>query len=241
MTFGTWGPALSYLFKNLAQKTAHILCPRYCFACGRLLRPEETLFCRPCSSTLPENTNPCPRCGRPLKTAEALCLACFREEKLITRVFSPFLYERPIKDLIKAYKYGQRVYLARELARLLKRLYPEELLLAQSPVCPVPLHRRRLWTRGFNQSHLLAREIFGRRRVKNFLTRPKYTRPQAGLSAKERLKNVKGAFALNEKPPPRLILFDDVLTTGATARECARTLSQAGVKEVWLAVVAATG
>ena len=105
---------------------------------------------------------------------------------------------------------------------------------------PVPLGKKRLRARGYNQSALLARFMFGRR-PSEVLLRIKDTLPQAELSEKERRKNVKGAFAIRPEVDVsgrRVVLVDDVLTTGATVEECARVLLGAGAAEVSVAVIA---
>jgi len=151
---------------------------------------------------------------------------------------APFRYEPPISDWIKALKFGERFELARGLGRLFRRFagfLPEADL-----VVPVPLGKKRLRARGYNQSALLARFMFGRR-PSEVLLRIKDTLPQAELSEKERRKNVKGAFAIRPEVDVsgrRVVLVDDVLTTGATVEECARVLLGAGAAEVSVAVIA---
>ncbi len=127
--------------------------------------------------------------------------------------------------------------MARNLGGLLRRHLPENL--SWDLVVPVPLGRRRLRQRGFNQSALLARFAFGK--YTEVLERVRETRPQSELSEKERFRNIKNAFKVKagkNLADKRILLVDDVLTTGATAEECARVLRAAGAREVTVAVLA---
>lgn len=223
MTFFGWGPEAG----SWSSRLLDFFFPRYCFACGRLLPLDEALFCKACGRLLPRPPNP------------------WSTDKVpgLTRLYAPFLYEGPVRETILAFKYEKRVGLLADLARFLRPFFPEVLFEVDLVVSPVPLHAKRLWWRGFNQSELLARAIFGPKKVRRLLLRRKDTRPQARLSARERARNVRGAFKTREGglSGKKVLLFDDVFTTGATAGECARTLLSAGVGEVWLAVVARAG
>ncbi len=240
MTSFTWGPDLNSRLKSLALRLVDFLLPRYCFSCQRLLGQEEFLFCRACSQMLPRNQKACLRCGLPLEVETTPCLKCLEVKTPITRTFAPFLYQGPIKEAICNLKYEKKIQLVHDMATFVKACLPGKLFDEELVVCPVPLHPRRLWQRGFNQSQILAEKIFPKRRVKLLLNRTRYTKPQTGLSGRERHANVRGAFALAESVPKgkKILLFDDVLTTGATAKECARTLLAAGASEIWLVVVA---
>jgi len=152
-------------------------------------------------------------------------------------VVSPFLYESPVSDWIRALKFRENFSLARPLGGLLRDSIPETL--SWDLVVPVPLSRKRLLKRGFNQSALLARFAFGN--FADLLVRVRETRPQTELSGSERRLNVRRAFAVRPGFSlfgTRVLLVDDVLTTGATAEECARVLKEAGAAEVIVAVLA---
>jgi len=156
-------------------------------------------------------------------------------------------YEEPLRSLILRYKYERRA----ELAPMLGRLLAERLAAAPwrervDLVVPVPLHWTRRIRRGFNQAARLAAELTGacgRRVAGRRLLRVRPTPHQTRLPAGERGRNVRGAFAVRRRAADlkgrAVLLVDDVLTSGATAGECARTLKKAGAAEVYLAIVAA--
>ena len=140
-----------------------------------------------------------------------------------------------MRKLIHLFKFEGVRTLQKPLGSLLAQALPREL--SFDAIVPMPLHWRKRWQRGFNQSELLAREI-GRRwhvPVRALVRRRKSTMPQAGLTSAQRRKNVEGAFKSGKRSPlkgMRLLLIDDVLTTGATASACARALKRAGAAQV---------
>jgi ComF family protein len=149
-------------------------------------------------------------------------------------------YEGTLRELIHLYKYGRMKPLARPLGDLLARALPRDQ--GFDAVVPLPLHWRRKWERGFNQSELLARSIARRCGIPlvHGARRRRPTRAQAGLTSALRRENVKGAFsAITDRVRGlRILLVDDVLTTGATAGACAVVLKRAGAQSVALLTVA---
>jgi competence protein ComFC len=150
-----------------------------------------------------------------------------------------------LRKLIHLFKYGRIQTLSAPLGRLLARALPREQ--SFDVVVPMPLHWRKRWQRGFNQSELLAREI-GRRThtpVQNVLRRVRSTVSQAGLTSAKRRENVSGAFQTSRRAKHRkaldghsVLLIDDVMTTGATAASCARALKRGGARQVTLLTLA---
>jgi ComF family protein len=148
---------------------------------------------------------------------------------------------------IHRFKYGEKSYLADSLGPLLSKFSESWIDKPDGFVTvPVPLHKKRLRERGFNQSLLLARHVAGQLHTElDFLSlrRVRYTLPQTGLGKEERRKNVKGAFrlenneAFKDKP---ILLVDDVATTGNTLNECSRVLRKAGCKDILCLVLART-
>jgi ComF family protein len=145
-------------------------------------------------------------------------------------------YESPLKEAIWQLKYGGARYLSRQLAELLRDPLSDTRAKA---ITAVPLHKRREWWRGYNQAELLAKNLKGESLpYSRILKRVKLGKPQVELGRKERLKNLDGAFKTTATPPSRVLLIDDVATTGATLEACARELRSAGAREVWVAVLA---
>ncbi|HMD70268.1 MAG TPA: ComF family protein [Bryobacteraceae bacterium] len=154
-------------------------------------------------------------------------------------------YEGVLRELIHLYKYGRVKTMARPLAGLLARALPRDECF--DAVTPVPLHWRRLWSRGFNQAELLARAVARRSGIPMVpaLRRMRSTAAQAGLSNSARRKNVAAAFRVRRTrgfarklAGRRILLIDDVLTTGATAAACANALKRAGAARVALLTIA---
>jgi ComF family protein len=151
-------------------------------------------------------------------------------------------YEGTLRELIHLYKYGRIQTLSQPLAGFLASALPLDERF--DAVTPVPLHWRKRWQRGFNQSELLARAIARRRGIPmvGALRRARSTQTQAGLSNTERRRNVAAAFqcrrASQKLDGRRVLLIDDVMTTGSTAAACARALRRAGAARVVLATVA---
>ena len=145
-----------------------------------------------------------------------------------------YQYDAPLRQAIHVFKYRRRSTLAGPLGLLLVEALPEHVLTCDA-VVPVPLHAGRLRERGFNQSALLAAVVATAlgKRVADSLWRTRATAHQVGLDPAAREANVRGAFAWHGESAPRsILLVDDVLTTGATMRECARALRAAGAQEI---------
>jgi ComF family protein len=150
-------------------------------------------------------------------------------------------YEGTLRQLIHLFKYKRMKPLAKELSAQLARALPRDQRF--DIVVPMPLHWRRHWQRGFNQSELLARATARRSgiRMVNAVRRTRATATQAGLSNAKRRENVAGAFRVKNRrlvEGRRILLIDDVMTTGATASACALALKRAGAKSVSLLALA---
>jgi ComF family protein len=147
-------------------------------------------------------------------------------------------YDDLSRSLAIRLKYGRKVAVAKTMARFMAPLVSE--CENDTLLVPVPLHRTRLWVRGFNQSALVAKELSKRLRVQTnmiALRRVKRTPPLKGMSPQQRRKAVAGAFSVADKDAvagKTVILIDDVLTTGSTAEACARALKRAGAARVEL-------
>lgn len=225
---------------SIARILLDFVLPPRCAGCGTIIDQLHS-FCPECwKQIIFLGNSGCLTCGRPLAATDAECCgACLARPPRIARTRAAVAYDDMSRLLAIRLKYGRKVALARTMARFMAPLVEageggEPLLV------PVPLHRRRLWQRGFNQSALIAGDLSRRLNLKNdpmVLTRIRSTPPLKGLNQKQRRRTVAGAFAVTDKAAiagKRIILVDDVLTTGSTAEACARTLRQAGAERVEL-------
>lgn len=216
----------------------YVLPPR-CPGCGIIVDGDDA-FCIDCWSGMEFLGEPCcARCGLPFEHAMgegAACGTCLADPPPFDSARAVLAYGDVARKVALRLKYGRRLGLARLIARHMARQLPsfEQPLL----IVPVPLHRWRLWWRGFNQSALIADHLgrlSGLKVDKHALLRTRATQPLRGMHAGQRAKAVRGAFALAEGHGLKgraVLLIDDVHTSGATAAACARVLKRAGASRV---------
>lgn len=232
---------------TLAQTLAplvDLVFPPRCPLCGEGLTAQLGL-CAACWSGLVIPGEPsCALCQRPFAegiVAGSTCAPCLADPPRHDGIAAGTLYNDTSRRLVLAFKHGQRIALAAMMARLIVARLPKTS--AEWLVVPVPLHRWRLWRRGFNQAALLAREIAsarGARLLVDGLERSKQTPSLGGLGRKARARTLSGAIAVNPRrrsdlKGAKIILVDDVLTSGATSGACVAALKRAGAAEVVVA------
>ncbi|MSO70440.1 MAG: ComF family protein [Alphaproteobacteria bacterium] len=227
--------------RGLLRALDFVLPPR-CLGCDGAVAAPGAL-CPQCWSGVSFIAPPfCACCGLPQEFdlgAEALCGACIAEAPPFARARAVLRYDAASRGLLLRFKHADRTDAAPAFARWLQRA-GAELLAEAELIVPVPLHWSRLLARRYNQSALLAialGRLSGRRVVPDLLLRRRRTPSQGGMSATGRRRNVAGAFALRARAQPlvagkRVLVIDDVLTTGATAVECARVLLRSGAAAV---------
>jgi ComF family protein len=210
------------------------LLPLRCLLCGAAGAKGIDL-CADCAADLPRNHSCCARCALPLAIPAALCGECQRYAPPWDGAWAPFRYGWPLDRLESRYKFGADLAAGRVLSTLWQR-ESCPVALAQC-LLTVPLHRRRLRQRGYNQALELARPLaraLGLPLRHDVLQRTRSTEAQTELDAISRRRNVRGAFALRHgiELPAHVAILDDVMTTGATLAECARVLKRGGVQRV---------
>ena len=216
---------------------SNLLNPALCLGCEHELDP-GLHFCTTCIDQLNLLNNPCTLCGLENQTSGSHCAACLYDPPRWQNLMAPLIYQGLARNLLIQLKYTQSLHLANSLVssvihhfRASKSL-PEVLL-------PVPLHRKRLLDRGFNQAFEIARALSQSLDIPvdtRSLSRIRDTDSQSGLSANQRQKNILKAFAYDtSKSYCHVAVIDDIVTTGSTANEITKTLHRAGVQyvEIW--------
>ena len=239
-------PPLASSLRLLARSVADFVFPPICFGCDTEV--DSGMVCDSCRLLLfTSEMDVCPGCGRPCASAAATCGLC-RVPLSLVRVRALGMYQEPFRKIIHALKYSEKTALAELLGGALALLACQDPLLADADaICAVPLHPARLRERGFNQSELLAAVVSRETGIplERPLRRCKNTRTQTAQSSHEkRRENLKGAFKLMpsvELAGRRVIVVDDVCTTGATLDAAAQPLLAAGASAVFGLVVAAPG
>lgn len=196
----------------------------------------------------------CPFCGKNIRWESRCCDACaemlrkvkfqngsIKETYPLAGIFPVFAYQDGVAYAIRQMKFQNHPAIARHLAVYAAEILPENI--AFDAIVPIPMHRRNVWKRGYNQAALLAKFISQDSSIpmKEMLVKVRKTRPQHTLNARERRRNLEGAYALSKAAKvsgQTLLLCDDVVTTGSTLREAAKVLLNDGAKAVYAVVIA---
>lgn len=235
------------LLRSLRQTAWH----NYCRCCQAAICEDEEHFCCDCWQNLRICVvdSYCLRCGRELSVFARLpsgCGFCRQENFHFDSIACAGVYKPPLSSLIVKFKLADRTYLLEPLLNLAQ----DAIVRSEFPepadfIVPVPLHWRRRFQRGFNQSALISKGLrFSDAKFNTDLVRIRYTRQQTELTVAARAKNVKGAFAVRKGhnfKGRNICLVDDVKTTGATLNECAKVLKEAGANKVFAFVLAVAG
>ncbi len=222
-----------------AKQLLDQLLPRHCVLCGLFSGGEN--MCPPCAAELPHNLSACARCGLPLPAQPGkVCGACLKNPPLFDGTVAGLKYQFPVDQLVCRFKYKRNLACGQALGRVLLEAIQNRGGPLPQAVVPVPLHRSRLFTRTFNQAHMLARQLSRSLEIPvchALLTRTRRTRAQSGLDSSQRRKNVRDAFDCRRHGLKHVAIVDDVMTTGRTLEECTRSLKRAGAESVtaWVA------
>jgi len=233
---------------ELLQSAVSLLYPPGCTVCGKSIRAGEYL-CDQCETKAVRIVAPfCQKCSEPFEgsiTNTFACANCAHRTIYFDAAVSAYRGRGIVREIIHEFKYGRRIHLRHLVARWLQAALDDERMRESrfDIIVPVPLHSARLRERGFNQASLLAALLSAQTSIasKPLLERIRYTTTQTTLDRSERMENLHNAFRLRKNADVRglrMLLIDDVLTTGSTLSECARVLKRAGALSVHAATAA---
>lgn len=233
---------------QILEKIKNFLFPHKCLACADIIETESVL-CLKCF----EAVNPsiylskCEVCSDPFEyeTDFEICTKCQAAPPHFDKALYLYEYNHIVKKIVSKIKFADKTHLAKIIAQLLHKNFAEEINSCDF-ITFVPMHRKRLNQRYFNQSALIAKwlgKFSSKKILYHALKRKKFTSPQMTLTKKQRLENIKGVFAVTEKDlikDRQLLLVDDVYTTGATVNECAKILRKSGAQKITVLTFAKT-
>jgi competence protein ComFC len=233
---------------ELLQSAVSLLYPPLCSICGRSVRAGEYL-CDQCEIKAVRIVAPfCEKCSEPFEgaiTGVFTCANCAHRRIYFDAAVAAYRGRGTVREIIHEFKYGRQIHLRHLVARWLRAALDDERLCGRQfdLIIPVPLHPTRQRERGFNQASLLAELLSAQISIpcKPLLERTRYTTTQTALDRSERMENLHNAFRLRKNADVRglrVLLIDDVLTTGSTLNECARVLKRAGAFSVHAATAA---
>ncbi len=227
-----------------------ILYPRRCPICGKIVVPRGELACPPCRLKLIPIEEPrCKKCSKPVDSEEIeYCLDCFTKHHEYKKGFALWVYDANMKKSITDFKFhGRREYSDFYVDELVKRFHIEIQKIAPDVLVPIPIHKSKQAQRGYNQAEILANgigEMLNIPVISNLLKRDRKTLPQKQLNDKERLKNLLKAFSFSKeallqyeekynRKVRKVLLVDDIYTTGSTIEACTGILLQNDIEEVY--------
>ena len=232
----------------ILDKILEIFFPSHCISCEKIIS-RQALFCSNCWQKLQFISEPkCQICSYPfeieIKNAAPFCGKCLGEKPSFDRSITIFRYGDVIRKAISDLKYRDSTFLARKFAGILFSKIKSEIEDCDI-ICAVPLHPQRLRKRKFNQAAMIAKFLCKEKFIPDLLWKTTNTIPQIQLRKKQREKNLKRVFLVNKKyralvKDKKILLFDDVMTTGATLENCAKALKKFGAREVVVATIAKT-
>lgn len=221
---------------KIASITQSFRLPVICSVCNQY-HPNKGPVCTDCYALLTPLPAACRHCAIPLPDAQfPVCGQCLRQKPAIDNVFTAYRFEEPLRTLLHEFKYRHGFYLSTFMTKLIRdglscKSYETQCLI------PIPMHRLRIRQRGFNHAALLTKQLSRQLKIPYdlfYCKKIRHTPPQAGLNSKQRQNNIQHAFSTKACPLPyeHVTLIDDLLTTGSTACELAKTLKLRGVAQV---------
>ena len=225
----------------MIREVVNLFYPALCHICGKKTILWNQNLCKDCLKKMKKRLPPfCIKCGRQLSGEAELqekCSDCKKNNLYFDRVLSVFYYDDVLKELVHNFKYKKLTSLTKEFVELTLDFMREYAIGKKIDlVVSIPMHPLRLFKREINPSHILAKNIAKKLAVRysgNLLKKTKNTPPQSKLTRAERMKNVKGSFSMQKNNTPyvrhkKVLVVDDLFTTGSTVNECARVLKESG-------------
>ena len=233
---------------ELLQAAVSLLYPPSCTICGKTVRAGEYL-CDDCEAKVVRIVPPfCQKCSEPFEgsiNTALSCANCAHRTIYFAAAVAAYRGRGIVRDIIHEFKYNRQIHLRHLIARGLRAALDDERLRERrfDVLMPVPLHPARQRERGFNQADMLAELLSAQTSIpcKALLQRIRYTTTQTSLDRAERMENLRNAFRLRKNADVRglrVLLVDDVLTTGSTLSECSRVLKRAGAASIYAATAA---
>ncbi|MDF2944733.1 MAG: hypothetical protein K0S01_3591 [Herbinix sp.] len=232
------------------QEILDIIYPVRCPMCNEIVIPKGEKICSGCKEKLQYVKEPrCKRCSKPIELEEKeYCSDCQRKSFHFDKGYAVWVYDDVMKHSIANYKYhSKKEYAKFYIQEMLQHYRISIEKLAPDVIVPIPIHRSKLLERGYNQADILARGMGKELKIpvaSQLLIRNKKTLPQKKLSDKERLRNLQEAFQFNvtaascfHKGITKVLLVDDIYTTGSTIEACANVLKSRGIKEIYFVVL----
>lgn len=234
-------------------KLINLIFPPKCILCGKVVEEYDTL-CHDCWKDIEFIQKPfCSKCSSPLQmeiSEDDLCANCLKNPPLYIKSRSAMVYSDETAKIIFKFKFYDKPHIKKFMAKTMVKA-SQDIIKNVDILIPIPLHKKRLIFRRYNQALILANEIgklTNKNVVYNFLVKKKHTIPQAKLKGVERAKNLKDKFCINSKYLKNIknyealnfAIIDDVMTTGSTVNECVKVLHEVGIKNVYVITFAKT-
>jgi ComF family protein len=229
----------------LLQTILDILYPVRCPICGEIVIPKGNYICIPCKERLSYITEPrCKRCSKPIEREEKeYCNDCERKTHHFHQGYAVWVYDKAMQHSLAEFKYHSKKEYAKFYIQEMLHYYRDTIKkLSPDVIVPIPIHKSKYRERGYNQADILAQGLGKELKLpvlSNLLIRNKKTLPQKQLSDKERLRNLQEAFEFNQKEAigfskeiTKVLLVDDIYTTGSTIEACANVLQSFGIKDI---------
>lgn len=227
--------------RRVAESVLSLLYPRHCPVCHKIVTPKGEMICTACRKRLLPIVEPrCKKCGKPVfKEEQEYCFDCAKGKHEYTEGVALYPYNDVMQKSIAYFKFQNRREYARAYAEEIEKHLGRRLLhWGADCMIPVPIHRKKQVSRGFNQAEVLAKEVSSLISIPvdgELLKRVRKTLPQKELNDEERRKNLINAFQIGKKGVKykKIILVDDIYTTGSTIDACSRVLKESGIQEIY--------